>query len=60
MFNDEALSMQMNTFLQQNSQDIFKEVKNAIENAVADIVKMVVSGPFNKFAYKDLFLPDAE
>lgn len=50
----------MNEFLQQNSQDIFNEVKSSIENAVADIVKMVVSGPFDKFAYKDLFLPDTD
>lgn len=57
LFNDEKLSKNMNLFLQQNSDDIFREVKKSMENAVADVVKDVVSGPFTKFPYKDLFLP---
>lgn len=48
----------MNVFLQQNSMDIFNEVQPSIENAVADIIKLVLAGPFNKYPYKDLFLPD--
>lgn len=47
----------MNLFMQQNQEDIFKEVKGPIENYVADIVRMVIRGPFNKFPYRDLFLP---
>lgn len=57
LFNDEKLSKNMNLFLQQNSDDIFREVKVSIENAVAGVVKDVLSGPFGKFPYKDLFLP---
>lgn len=47
----------MNNFLQLHHQEIFNEVKGPIENYVADIVKMVLRGPFNKFPYRDLFSP---
>lgn len=47
----------MNMFLQQNSDEIFQEVKASIEKAVADVCKNILTGPFGKFAYKDLFLP---
>lgn len=47
----------MNLFLQQNHEEIFKEVKGSIENTVADIVKMLLQGPFNEFPYQDIFLP---
>lgn len=47
----------MNMFLKENSDDIFREVKSSIESAVSRVVKMVVSGPFGKFPYQDLFLP---
>lgn len=46
----------MNLFMQQNSDDIFREVKGSIETAVSDVVKMVLSGPFGKFPYRDLYL----
>lgn len=48
----------MNKFLQENSMDIFNEVKVSIEKAVSDVIKLVLSGPFNKFPYKDIFLAD--
>lgn len=47
----------MNVFLQQNQEEIFKEVKGSIETAVAEVMKGLLQGPFNKFAYEDLFLP---
>lgn len=47
----------MNVFLQENQEEIFKEVKGSLENAVAEVVKMLLQGPFNKFPYRDIYLP---
>lgn len=57
LFNDKRLSDNMNLFLQENQEEIFKEVKGSVENAVADVVKMLLQGPFNKFPYRDIYLP---
>lgn len=48
----------MNTFLQENSEDIFNEVKNSIQKSVGGVIKSVLSGPFGKYPYRKLFLPD--
>lgn len=48
----------MNVFLQENSEDIFKEVKRSMQKAVGNVIKDVLSGPFDKFPYAKLFLPD--
>lgn len=48
----------MNVFLQENSEEIFKEVKSSIEKAVADVFKMVLTGVFDRFAYEDIWLPE--
>lgn len=48
----------MNIFLQENSQDIFEEMKKSIEKAVAEIIKLVLIGPFSRFSYKGIFLPE--
>lgn len=47
----------MNKFLQENSDEIFREVKKSVEKAIAQVVRGVVVGPFEKFPYRDLFLP---
>lgn len=47
----------MNTFLQESSGDIFREVKKSVEKAVAEVVGTVVSGPFGAIPYRELFLP---
>lgn len=48
----------MNVFLQENSEDIFKEVRRSMEKAVGTVIKKVLSGPFDKYPYSKLFLPD--
>lgn len=48
----------MNVFLRENSEDIFKEVKSSMQKAVGGVIKSVLSGPFDKFPYSNLFLPD--
>lgn len=48
----------MNVFLQENSADIFNEVKRSMEKAVGNVIKSVLNGPFDKFPYEKLFLPD--
>lgn len=48
----------MNVFLQENSDEILREVKKSIETAIAEVAKMILQGPFGKFPYQDLFLPE--
>ncbi|XP_065087217.1 protein takeout-like [Ochlerotatus camptorhynchus] len=56
LFNgDKALGDNMNVFLNENWQDILKELKPAIVNAFVEIFQTVISNVFNKVPYDELF-----
>ncbi|XP_053692816.1 protein takeout-like isoform X1 [Sabethes cyaneus] len=56
LFNgDKALGDNMNQFLNDNWQDILKELKPAIVNAFVQIFQSVVSNVFNKVPYAEMF-----
>lgn len=56
LFNgDKALGDNMNVFLNENWQDILKELKPAIIDAFVKIFQSVISGVFNKVPYNELF-----
>ncbi|XP_055612009.1 protein takeout-like [Uranotaenia lowii] len=52
---DKALGDNMNQFLNDNWQDILKELKPAIVDAFVKIFQSVVSSVFNKVPYNELF-----
>lgn len=57
LFNgDKALGDNMNVFLNDNWQDILKELKPAISAAFTKIFQAVVSNVFNKVPYNELYL----
>ncbi|XP_052866956.1 protein takeout-like [Anopheles cruzii] len=57
LFNgDKALGDNMNVFLNENWQDILKELKPAIAAAFTKIFEAVVSNVFNKVPYSELYL----
>uniref|UniRef100_A0A182QFP2 Haemolymph juvenile hormone binding protein n=1 Tax=Anopheles farauti TaxID=69004 RepID=A0A182QFP2_9DIPT len=57
LFNgDKALGDNMNVFLNDNWQDILKELKPAISAAFTKIFEAVVSNVFNKVPYSELYL----
>lgn len=56
LFNgDKALGDNMNVFLNENWQDILKELKPAIIDAFVKIFQSVISSVFNKVPYNELF-----
>ncbi|XP_055543663.1 protein takeout-like [Wyeomyia smithii] len=56
LFNgDKALGDNMNQFLNDNWQDILKELKPAIVNAFVQIFQSVISNVFNKVPYTEMF-----
>ncbi|XP_052891481.1 uncharacterized protein LOC128299527 [Anopheles moucheti] len=60
LFNgDKALGDNMNVFLNDNWQDILKELKPAISAAFTKIFEAVVSNVFNKVPYNELYLASA-
>ncbi|XP_061506727.1 circadian clock-controlled protein daywake [Anopheles gambiae] len=60
LFNgDKALGDNMNVFLNDNWQDILKELKPAISAAFTKIFQAVVSNVFNKVPYNELYLASA-
>lgn len=57
LFNgDKTLGDNMNKFLNENSHDIFNELKPSIVEAIGVIITAIASGPLNKYPYSDLFL----
>lgn len=52
---DKALGDSTNLFLNENWQDIFKEIKQNIFDAFTLIAENVLKNVFNKVPYKDLF-----
>lgn len=56
LFNgDKALGDNMNQFLNENWQDILKELKPAIIDAFTQIFQSVISNVFNKVPYNELY-----
>uniref|UniRef100_A0A1L8DPW8 Putative hemolymph juvenile hormone binding protein n=1 Tax=Nyssomyia neivai TaxID=330878 RepID=A0A1L8DPW8_9DIPT len=56
LFNgDKALSDNMNQFLDQNWNVILTELKPSLTEAISQILQNVVSGPFAKIPYSELF-----
>lgn len=57
LFNgDKTLGDNMNKFLNENSHDIFNEMKSSIVEAIGVVITAVANGPFSKYPYADLFL----
>lgn len=57
LFNgDKALGENMNLFLNENWQDILKELKPGVTDAFAQIFSNIINGIFQKIAYSDIFL----
>uniref|UniRef100_A0A182NCX8 Uncharacterized protein n=1 Tax=Anopheles dirus TaxID=7168 RepID=A0A182NCX8_9DIPT len=60
LFNgDKALGDNMNVFLNENWEDILKELKPAIIGAFTKIFRAVISNVFENVPYDELFLPSA-
>lgn len=56
LFNgDKALGDNMNKFINENSHDIFNELKPSIVEAIGAIITSVANGPFSKYPYSELF-----
>lgn len=56
LFNgNKELGDNMNLFLNENWQDIFKETKASIEKAFVRVIKEYINDVFMKMPYKDLF-----
>uniref|UniRef100_A0A1B0DRJ4 Uncharacterized protein n=2 Tax=Phlebotomus papatasi TaxID=29031 RepID=A0A1B0DRJ4_PHLPP len=57
LFNgDKSLSENMNQFLNQNWNVLLTELKPALTEAMSQILQNVISGPFSKIPYNELFL----
>lgn len=57
LFNgDKALGDNMNTFLNENSQDILNELKPSITSALEQILEAIINRIFAKVPYKELYL----
>lgn len=52
---NQLLSDGTNVFLNENWQDIFKEIQNSVFDAFAQIVENVMANVFNKIPYDELF-----
>ncbi|XP_053667171.1 uncharacterized protein LOC128716272 [Anopheles marshallii] len=60
LFNgDKALGDNMNQFLNDNWEDILKELKPAIIGAFTKIFRAIISNVFENVPYDELFLPNA-
>ncbi|XP_049286339.1 uncharacterized protein LOC125765363 [Anopheles funestus] len=60
LFNgDKALGDNMNQFLNDNWEDILKELKPAIIGAFTNIFRAIISNVFENVPYDELFLPNA-
>ncbi|KAM8705857.1 hypothetical protein ACLKA7_010192 [Drosophila subpalustris] len=56
LFNgDKALGDNMNTFLNDNWEAIFKEVQNSIQGAFSEIFSAIISNVFSKYPYDKFF-----
>lgn len=55
LFNNKALSDNMNAIFNENHQLIFKEVQPAIEETFEKILLDIIQPVFDKFPYKELF-----
>lgn len=57
LFNgDKALGNTMNTFLNDNWEDILKELKPSIDDAFGQIFRNIINNSFSKIPHGDLFL----
>ena len=60
LFNgDKALGDNMNQFLNDNWEDILKELKPAIIGAFTKIFRAIITNVFENVPYEELFLPNA-
>ncbi|XP_058060766.1 protein takeout-like [Anopheles bellator] len=58
LFNgDKALGENMNMFLNENWQDILKELKPAIISSFAKVFRAIITNVFDNVPYNELFLP---
>lgn len=55
LFNNKALSDNMNAIFNENYQLIFKEVQAPIEESFEKILRDIIQPVFDKFPYKQLF-----
>lgn len=55
LFNDEALSTNLNTILNQNSVLVFNEIKHPFGVARGKVVQLFLKSIFEKFPYRKLF-----
>lgn len=56
LFNDKALSDNMNIFLNANSNVILEELKPGMAETLRQIADSVINNVLNKFPYHELFL----
>lgn len=55
LFNNKALSDNMNALFNENYQLIFKEVQQPVEASFEKILLKLIQPVFDKFPYKELF-----
>lgn len=55
LFNNKALSENMNAIFNENHQLIFKEVQPSIEESFEKILRDIIQPVFDKFPYNELF-----
>lgn len=55
LFNNKALSDNMNSFLNENWQIILAELKPSVRDTLSTIVSGIISSVFDKLPYEDLF-----
>jgi hypothetical protein len=55
LFNDKALSDNMNMFLNENWQELLAELKPNIATTFGEIIENVINNVFSKRPYKELF-----
>lgn len=59
LFNgDKLLGDTTNRFLNENWEDIYKEIKPAFVEAIGKVVETVINNVFTKIPYKDAFLEE--
>ncbi|CAH0558262.1 unnamed protein product [Brassicogethes aeneus] len=57
LFNgDKVLGPQTNKFLNENWQDVLKDVDGSLKDAVSKVWELVLGNYFSRIPYKDLFL----
>lgn len=55
LFNNKALSDNMNAIFNENHQLIFNEIQKPVEESFEKILRDIIQPVFDKFPYKNLF-----